>query len=258
MGYYAQHQVDALDINATIYDEVISMVAPSQIPHIRNVLGLFGLRGENIYKKISVLSGGEKARVSLSKILLSPVNFLIMDEPTNHLDIASREALEHALVKYDGTLVLISHDRYFLDKIVHKVIELKDGHLAEYEGDYTTYLNKKKESPAAITDRMPNVPSGAKKSKDEKRKQAEARQAISKKRNDLLKSIETFELLVDELEQHKSKMELLMADPASYKSNESAASLAREYHQINLDIENNLNAWGAAQEELEKLLKEIE
>ena len=95
-------------------------------------------------KKIGVLSGGEKARVSLAKILLSPVNFLIMDEPTNHLDTNSREALEEALQNYDGTTLLISHDRYFLDKLVTRVFELKNGKLIQYEGNYTDYLHYKK------------------------------------------------------------------------------------------------------------------
>jgi ATP-binding cassette subfamily F protein 3 len=104
---------------------------------------LFGFHGDDAFKPIRVLSGGEKARVSLTKILLSPVNFLIMDEPTNHLDIRSKEALEKALVDYDGTLIIISHDRYFLDRIVNKVIEVKDKRIKQFEGNYSDYLIKR-------------------------------------------------------------------------------------------------------------------
>ncbi|MBN1559177.1 ABC-F family ATP-binding cassette domain-containing protein [candidate division KSB1 bacterium] len=249
IGYYAQHQVDALDVNSTVYDEVARAVALRQMPNIRHILGLFGLRGDDIYKKIGVLSGGEKARVSLTKILLSPVNFLIMDEPTNHLDIRSKEALEKALVTYDGTLILISHDRYFLDKIVDKVIELDKGALTEYEGDYTAYLEKKRRRPAEILITPKN-----RKFRDEKRRQAEARQAISKRRNELLTAIDKYENLIQDLEQRKSQVELLLADPQSYKSNASAASLNKEYHQIISDLDDTVDAWGAAQQELEELL----
>ena len=258
VGYYAQHQIDALNVNATAFDEISSSVDAAQIPQIRNILGLFGLRGDDIFKKISVLSGGEKARVSLAKILLSPVNFLIMDEPTNHLDLRSREALERALAMYDGTLILISHDRYFLDKLVHKVIEIQDAALCAFEGNYSDYLVKKTKREQ---ERLPTTVSkadGAKKSKEEKRKAAHARQAISKQRNDLLQSIQQSEHLIENLEKRKSDLERLLAEPDSYKSQESAASLTKEYHQIKKDIERHLENWEQAHEELEQLLAQIE
>jgi ATP-binding cassette subfamily F protein 3 len=258
IGYYAQHQVDALDVNSNIYDEVSNAVANSQIPHVRTILGLFGLKGNDVFKKIGVLSGGEKARVSLAKILLSPVNFLIMDEPTNHLDIRSKEALERALLKYDGTLVLISHDRYFLDKIVHKVVELKNGRLQSYEGNYTDYLNKKKQQAIAVHQPRNEIDKGSKRSKDDKRKQAEARQAISKKRNELQKVIDASEQFIEKLESRKDEVEAALANPDSYKDGDSAATLTKEYHQIKDDLEENYAAWERAQEELDTLLAQLE
>ncbi len=258
IGYYAQHQVDSLDVHSTIYDEVSNTVANSQIPHVRNILGLFGLKGNDVFKKIAVLSGGEKARVSLAKILLSPVNFLIMDEPTNHLDIRSREALERALLQYDGTLILISHDRYFLDKIVHKVIELKNGRLASFEGNYTDYLNKKRHQAVIVQQPGYDVEKGGKKSRDDKRKQAEARQAISKKRNELQNVIDTSERFIEKLENRKDEVESLLANPDSYKDGDSAATLTKEYHQIKQSLEENYAAWERAQHELETLLAQLE
>ncbi|MBN1464185.1 ABC-F family ATP-binding cassette domain-containing protein [candidate division KSB1 bacterium] len=257
IGYYAQHQVDALNIDSTAYDEVSSAVSPQQLPNIRNILGLFGLRGDDIYKKIAVLSGGEKARVSLTKILLSPVNFLIMDEPTNHLDMRSKEALENALMQYNGTLILISHDRYFLDKIVSKVIELHDGVLTEYEGDYTAYLEKRRQR-YALSEDEDNSPKNSKKSRDERRRQAQARQAVSKRRNELKQAIEKYENLIDGMEKRKIELERLLSDPLSYKSSESAASFTKEYHQIKDTIELNLDAWGVAQQQLQELLSELD
>lgn len=256
IGYYAQHQLETLNIHSSAYQAVADSVANSQLPNIRSALGLFGLSGDDVLKKIGVLSGGEKARVSLTKILLSPANFLIMDEPTNHLDIRSREALENALINYNGTLILISHDRYFLDKIVKKVVEIKSGQCFEYEGNYTDYLQKKKEEQVIPAVEQVTL-TGSKKSREDKRKAAEARQSISKKRNELQQTIEQLESSVEQLEKRKAEVEVLLADPDSYKRNNFAASLTREYHQIKEKIDTDMQEWERAQEELTKLLENI-
>ncbi|MEJ2054116.1 MAG: ABC-F family ATP-binding cassette domain-containing protein [Calditrichaceae bacterium] len=210
VGYYAQHQIDTLNLENTIYTEVEEHAARSFHPKLRDILGIFRFTGEEIDKRINVLSGGEKARVSLAKILLSPGNFLIMDEPTNHLDLTSKEALEQALKDYDGTLLLISHDRYFLDRLVSRVIELKDGRLNEYEGNYSDYLSKRdsiQTSAADKTFKQTKENSGSearsgrqKKTKEQKQKEAEARQAVSKKRNKLQEDIEQIEETIEKLE----------------------------------------------------------
>jgi len=191
IGYYAQHQVDTLNLEAAVFQEVASTAANSHAPRIRDVLGIFQFRGEDVFKKIKVLSGGEKARVSLAKLLVSPVNVLIMDEPTNHLDKVSREALEQALSHYNGTLILVSHDRYFLDKLVNRVVEINNGNITEYDGNYSYYLEKRE--PAASlkfvskTGKRTPLVSGGKKTREQKRLEAEARQAISKDLNRLKK-----------------------------------------------------------------------
>jgi len=261
IGYYAQHQIEALTPDATVYEEVASTVRHALLPRVRDGLGLFGFHGDDAFKPIRVLSGGEKARVSLTKILLSPVNFLIMDEPTNHLDLASKEALEEALSGFDGTLLLISHDRYFLDKLVHRVIELKDGRLREFEGNYSDYLNKRRleslneretESEPAVEKEV-----SAKKNKEQKRQEAEARQAVSKERNFLKAEIERIEARIAHLEAQKLETEQLLGQPDSYKDGASAARLTREYSAVKTELEQLLEKWAALQTEYEVLLERL-
>lgn len=254
LGYYAQHQTEALNLAATVFDEVASTVADSQLPRIRDMLGLFGFHGDDAFKSIGVLSGGEKARISLTKILLSPVNFLIMDEPTNHLDILSKEALENALLNYNGTVLLISHDRYFLDKLVNNVIEVKDKKIREYDGNYTDYLDRRPKSEIIVPVSAGEVNNAGRKSKDDKRKAAEARQAISKQRTELNAVIKTCELNIERLELRKSEIETALGQPATYKDGEYSASLTREYHQIKQNLEENLEHWATAHQNLDALL----
>ncbi len=259
IGYYAQHQVDALDLNATAYEEVTSKTASGNIPRIRDILGLFQLRGDDVFKRIEVLSGGEKARVSLAKILLSPVNFLMMDEPTNHLDIASRDALEKALADYDGTLLIISHDRYFLDKLVHRIIEVKDHYIKEYEGNYSDYLAKRAAEPKepVILTKPPKTIPATRKTKELKRLEAEARQMISKERNRVSQEISGIESMIAELENRKIEIENLMANPTTYKETELAISLPQEYSRIKNELQACYDRWDKKQMELEEILKKI-
>jgi len=138
-GYFSQNSLDVLDPSKTVYEEVESRVPEATIGYIRNLLGAFLFSGDDVYKKISVLSGGEKSRVLLATILANPVNFLVLDEPTNHLDIRSREVLLDSLKRFDGTVMLVSHDRHFLRQIATRVFEVDHGMLRVYEGDYEHY-----------------------------------------------------------------------------------------------------------------------
>lgn len=256
IGYYTQHQWDMLDPDRNVYDEVFSSTAESQIPRIRNVLGAFLFSGEDVFKKIKVLSGGEKARVSLAKILLSPVNFLIMDEPTNHLDLVSVEALEQALIHYEGTILVISHDRYFLDKIVGRVIELKGGHLCEYLGNYSDYLTKRKRAVAGFdnTEVKKSAYPVGRKTKVQKRLEAEARQAISRERNRLETEIGEIENAVENLEVRKKEIENELIRPETYRDTQKAVHLQREYTRLKKDLQNFYARWEEAKLNLEDLL----
>jgi ATP-binding cassette subfamily F protein 3 len=143
LGYFSQYSSDVLNPNRTIFEEVSDRIPFATIGSVKNILGSFQFSGDDADKKISVLSGGEKSRVMLACMLAVPVNFLVLDEPTNHLDIQSREVLLDALHRFEGTLLIVSHDRYFLRHLANRVFEMDDGKMNVYEGDYTYYLQKK-------------------------------------------------------------------------------------------------------------------
>ncbi len=136
VGYFSQHSLEVLNSEKTIYDEVHDRIPQATIGFVRNLLGAFLFTGDEIYKKIGVLSGGEKSRVVLATILAYPVNFLVLDEPTNHLDIRSREILLNAVQKFDGTVIVVSHDRHFLRSVANRVFDVQHGELRIYEGSY--------------------------------------------------------------------------------------------------------------------------
>lgn len=143
LGYFSQYSADLLNRNNSIYDEVAARLPTETIGYIKNLLGSFQFSGDDVEKKISILSGGEKSRVMLACLLAGPVNFLVLDEPTNHLDIASREVLLEALQDFEGTIIIVSHDRYFLRNVVNRVFEIDHGAMKIFEGDYSYYLGKK-------------------------------------------------------------------------------------------------------------------
>ncbi len=143
MAYFEQNQAEALDLSKTLYDTIAEEVPLWKTEEVRGLLGKFLFSGENAYKKVESLSGGEKARLALAKMLLGANNFLILDEPTNHLDIPAKETLEDALKHFDGTVIVVSHDRYFISQVATKIVEIKDGQLVLYHGNYNYYLELK-------------------------------------------------------------------------------------------------------------------
>jgi ATP-binding cassette subfamily F protein 3 len=141
-GYFEQNQAEALDLDKTVLDTIHDEVPDWKNEEVRTLLGRFLFSGETVAKKVCALSGGEKARLALAKMLLQPVNLLILDEPTNHLDIPAKEMLEEALQSYDGTVIIVSHDRYFISKAANKIVEIREGEFRTYLGDYHYYLDK--------------------------------------------------------------------------------------------------------------------
>ncbi|NEO49424.1 MAG: ABC-F family ATP-binding cassette domain-containing protein [Moorea sp. SIO4A3] len=141
-GYFEQNQAEALELSKTVMETIHDEVPDWKNQEVRTLLGRFLFSGDTVYKKVESLSGGEKARLALAKMLLAPANLLILDEPTNHLDIPAKEMLEEALGTYDGTLIIVSHDRYFISKVANKIVEIRDGEFCTYLGDYHYYLEK--------------------------------------------------------------------------------------------------------------------
>ena len=195
VGYYDQEQSN-LDSNKAIIDEVWDDFPEMTTTEIRCALAAFLFTGDDVFKKISTLSGGEKCRINLLKLMLSKSNFLLLDEPTNHLDIVSREALEEAILGYDGTILLISHDRYFLNKIINKIYELNEDGIKEYLGNYSYYIEKKK-NPHRFE--LMEESSGVTKTqiKLDKKKRKEAEKAKKEK----LKTIKSIEEKISSLEE---------------------------------------------------------
>ena len=144
-GYFEQNQAEALDLTKTVIDTLFEAVPDWTQTQVRSLLGSFCFSNEAVFKEVGKLSGGEKARLALALMLLSPCNLLVLDEPTNHLDIPAKQMLESALQEYEGAALIVSHDRYFLAQVANKIVEIKDGELLLYRGDYSYYQQKKQE-----------------------------------------------------------------------------------------------------------------
>lgn len=153
LGYYAQNQDELLDGNDTVYQTLEKIATGDVRTKLRDILGAFLFRGEDVDKKVSVLSGGEKSRLAMAKLILKPYNLLALDEPTNHMDIRSKDILKQSLSKYNGTLVIVSHDRDFLDGLVNKVLEFRDGRIREHIGSVSEYLERRKSEEADYTEK---------------------------------------------------------------------------------------------------------
>jgi ATP-binding cassette subfamily F protein 3 len=178
-GYFEQNQAEALDLEKTVIDTVHDEVPDWKTEEVRTLLGRFLFSQDTVYKKVGALSGGEKARLALAKMLLRPVNLLILDEPTNHLDIPAKEMLEEAIRHYDGTVIIVSHDRYFISRVANKIVEIRDGELILYRGDYHYYLDKiaedqEKQQQAAIA--AEKAAKAAAKREKQKQKEKERKQ----------------------------------------------------------------------------------
>jgi ATP-binding cassette, subfamily F, member 3 len=179
-GYFEQNQAEALDLNKTVVQTIHDEVPVWTNEEVRTLLGRFLFSGDTVFKKVEALSGGEKARLALAKMLLRPVNLLILDEPTNHLDIPAKEMLEEALQNYEGSAIIVSHDRFFLEQVANKIVEIRDGELRLYRGDYYYYLDKieeEKEQTRAAALTAEKAAKEAEKREKQKLKEAEKKQA---------------------------------------------------------------------------------
>ena len=178
-GYFEQNQAEALDLSKTVIDTMYEAVPDWTQTQVRSLLGSFCFSNDTVFKEVGKLSGGEKARLALALMLLTPCNLLVLDEPTNHLDIPAKQMLEDALREYEGAALLVSHDRYFISRVANRIVELRDGELVLYRGDYAYYLEKKDEERAAASERDLAAAKDAKRKAN--RKKQKARDARRKK-----------------------------------------------------------------------------
>lgn len=237
IGYYDQeHQV--LHPDKTIFDELHDTYPDMTNTRIRNVLAAFLFTGEEVFKEIRDLSGGERGRVSLAKLMLSNANFLILDEPTNHLDITSKEILENALKNYTGTILYVSHDRYFINQTATRILDLHDGGITSYIGNYDYYIEQQLVSTARAEEKAAVVREETENKKDWKRsKEEQAKER--KRRNDLKKT----ESQIEELENLISSLDEEMALPENATSAAKLSELTRQQAKANEELEQLYELW---------------
>jgi ATP-binding cassette subfamily F protein 3 len=256
MAFFSQESSENLNYEKTIREEINSVPTHASDQNKRNLLGAFLFSGDDIFKPISVLSGGEKSRLALLKIMLLDTNFLILDEPTNHLDLKTKDIFQNALINYHGTVAIVSHDRYFLDNLVNKVFELKNGAINDYSGNYTYFIEKRSQAINQTKDDNTSRLSSKEqvfKNKDKKRLEAEERNKLSKIKNTWKKELSAVEQKIELLEETKSKHETLLCDPQTHKDSASIKELQIELKDITTQLENYYNIWTDISSKLEKL-----
>ena len=259
MGYYAQNQEDILDGRLTVWETLDNIAVGDIRTKLRDILAQFLFRGDDIDKKVSVLSGGERARLGMAKFMLQPYNLLALDEPTNHMDIKSKEILKQALKAYDGTLIVVSHDRDFLDGLVDKMYEFRDGRVREHIGGVQEFLEKRKlESLRELERRFGKEihrdAQDDKKAEVQDNRKEEAREAFERKRNES-KEIRKIRHRIDFLEEEIGKVEKKMKEIEKILSNPSSSDdimeLTREYLENKRDLDHKTSEWESLMEKLD-------
>ncbi|MGF1656878.1 MAG: ABC-F family ATP-binding cassette domain-containing protein [Verrucomicrobiales bacterium] len=251
-GYFAQHRAEMFDVSRTVLEEASVGIRNVSEQQVRTLLGAFLFRGEDVFKNVGVLSGGEKSRLALAKLLLNPPNLLLMDEPTTHLDMPSIDALIEALKQYEGALVFISHDVHFIRALANAVLHVDSGKLQLYPGDYSYFLEKTgQSSQAGLTSGRPDAPQanapaekGASKvfkTKEQKRAEAEARKAVAAERRHAQEKLSHVEKQIEALEQKQQELATQLEAQETYDNANLAVRLNRELSLI-VDQLEELNA----------------
>ena len=264
LGYFAQYRMDTLNPKHTVLQSAMDMDKPVPEVAARSILGSFLFRGDDVFKPVGILSGGEKSRLALVKLLLDPPNFLLMDEPTTHLDMGSIDALIGALEPFEGTLVFISHDVHFIRAMAKSVIHIAAGQLTPYAGDYQYYLDKTKASSAreALTAKLTNFQPGSawespkptpNRSKEQKKQEQAERQARSKLKRELEQRVAALEAEIMAKEKRNNEIIALLQDPGTWSDSNKALALQKEHDELDPQLQ-KLNAeWEQKLSELEPL-----
>ena len=255
ISYYAQDVADNLQKDIDIIETIDGIAEDKTIGSLRTILGKFLFHDDDVFKKVGILSGGEKSRVALAKILLTKANFIILDEPTNHLDISSKKVLQQALVNFGGSLILVSHDVDFLQPIVNKVVEIRKGKIKIFSGGIDYYLIKREEIKVDEQEEKRSIEKvNEMTKKGQKRIQAGKRQAKYEATKNLLSKIKEVEKKIEDLEKEEQKLEQALVDPNTYNQPEKAVNLNKDFINVKNELAEFMKEW----EELSARLSEIE
>jgi ATP-binding cassette subfamily F protein 3 len=264
VDYFAQEADFHLDPKLTVLEQLEAESGSAPQSGLRSLLGAFLFSGDDVFKRVSVLSGGEKSRLALAKMLLRPSNFLILDEPTNHLDMASQEVLLEALRAYEGTLLLVSHDRYFLDRLVNRVLELEDGVLKDWAGNLSEYIERRAGDLAMRAEELSRarVPVETPretgfKSREQKRSEADIRNRMSRALRAARDDVEKLQSRIQQAEARKQEIEALLAGENIYKDVEKYRQLLSEYDAVRASVPRLLEEWEAAALRLQELERDL-
>lgn len=259
IGYFSQDNAETLKGSASVLETVESEAPLELIPKIRDMLGAFLFRGDDVHKSLDVLSGGEKARVALLKLLLRPVNFLILDEPTNHLDMHSKDVLLDALKDFGGTVIFVSHDRGFIENLSTRVLELKPGQFRLFPGDYKYYMERLEREANGEFSQNDELKSAAqpeknsqKEEKTETKRSWEEQKKLESERRRAEKNVKNLEEQILKLEEEKSSQEAQMAKPEVYSNGEKAKAVQKKIDELAEKLEELNLQWMEAAEALEK------
>jgi ATP-binding cassette subfamily F protein 3 len=252
VGYFAQHQIEALEPRNRVLAELERAIPPGVQVNARDLLGRFLFSGDDVNKTVSVLSGGERTRLALARLLVQPYNLLCLDEPTNHLDIPSRDALEDALLAYEGALVLITHDRHLIRSVADRILEVETGHVRSYDGDYELYRYRKEREAMPNAEQRPAAPVTAQPVEAKQRRQVSARERDRlRERRAAVRRVER------ELERETAELRRLeeqLADPAFYADGgEDVAKAVRRHGEMRERIASLEVEWERSAEELSAL-----
>ncbi len=253
IGYYAQNQEDILDKEDTVFGTLDRIAVGDIRLKLRDILGAFLFRGEDIDKKVAVLSGGERARLAMAKLILKPYNLLALDEPTNHMDIRSKDILKQALKAYDGTLIIVSHDRDFLDGLVDKLYEFRDGKVKEHLGGVQDFLERRKLENLSELERHYKVveekPVEVVQKKEEAKQEYQAKKHISKEERKIRNRISFLEKGIAEIETKMAEIEAVLSNPGP---SDDVMELTRAYLENKRELDYKMEEWEKLSESLEE------
>jgi ATP-binding cassette subfamily F protein 3 len=247
IGYFAQHTTEMLNPENTVLEE-LECVAPDELRlRLRTLLGSFLFTGDDVFKRVAVLSGGEKSRLALAKTLLSPANLLIMDEPTNHLDLAGKEVLERALKDYDGSLLIVTHDRYLMNQVAAITWELDGGRFSIYPGNYDSYLWRKARPIAFSPERLKPPSARPVRTRPEEKERRRREAQVRSRQVEEKRALEALEEKITAKEAKKKELEFLLADPGVYTDGVRARELVTEFRKLEAELAALYDLYGSAE-----------